>query len=378
MLPHRLLATLLVAAAPLAAWAGDAGVTPTEIRIGTSAVLSGPLGSQTKEYVQGSQLYFNQVNAQGGVHGRKITYEVLDDGFDPKRAAENSRKLIEESKVFLLYNNTGTGQVAAVLPLLEPSRTVLFGPVTGATSLRGQHNRYLFHVRASYANEARQIVAQLKNVGIAKVALFFQDDALGKALQQEVKLAAEQEKLQLAAEVKVDPKQPDFKAAAQQVAAAQAQAVIMGTAGTTFPNFVKALRETGSRPSFYGFSIASADLLNKELGEGARGIILAQIMPSLRNTSVPVVRDFLKALAEKMPEAKPTPSLLEGYVHATLLVEGLQRTGRALSTESFIRTLETSGEISLGKFKVQYSPQSHIGSSHVELAIVDSNGQLRY
>lgn len=365
-------------AAPIAGWSGDAGVAPTEIRIGTSAVLSGPLGSQTREYAVGSQLYFDAVNRQGGVHGRRIAYQALDDGFDVKRAVENTRKLIEEDKVFLIYNNTGTAQVGAILPLLEASRTIAFGPVTGATSLRSQYNRYLFHVRASYANEARMIVSQLRNVGISKVVAFYQDDPLGKTLLQEIRLAAEHEQLKLAGEVKIDPKQPDFKEAARQAEAAQPQAVIMATAGTTFPGFVKALRETSARPSFYGFSIASVDMLAKELGPGARGIILAQIMPSLKNTSIPVVRDFLKLMAEKLPEAKPTPSQLEGFVHATLLVEGLRRAGKNLSTDTFIQAMESSGEISLGRFKAQYSPQSHNGSSTVELAIIDESGQLRY
>jgi branched-chain amino acid transport system substrate-binding protein len=370
-------AALALAMAPVLGWSGDAGVSPNEVRIGTSAVLSGPLGSQTREYVEGSKLYFDHVNQQGGVAGRKIAYKALDDGFDVKRAVENTRKLIEEDKVFLVYNNTGTAQVGAILPLLESTRTILFGPVTGATSLRN-HNRYLFHVRASYANEARRIVSQLKNVGISRVVAFYQDDPLGKTLLHEVREAAAQEQMKLAAEVKVDPKKPDFQAAAKEAEAVQPQAVIMGTAGTTFPNFVKAMGQGASRPAFYGFSIASVDLLNKELGAGARGIVVAQIMPSLKNTSVPVVRDYLKILAEKMPEAKPTPSHLEGWVHANLLVEGLRRAGKNLSTESFIHAMESSGEIAFGNFKAQYSPQSHHGSSYVELAIIDGSGQLRY
>ncbi|MBE7366454.1 ABC transporter substrate-binding protein [Ramlibacter pallidus] len=374
----KLVAIAALVAAPFACWSSDAGVSAGEIRIGTSAVLSGPLGSQTREYVIGSQLYFDVVNAQGGVHGRKIAYKPLDDGFDVKRAVENTRKLIEEDKVFVVYNNTGTAQVGAILPLAESSRTIVFGPVTGATSMRAQYNRHLFHVRASYAHEARRIVSQLKNVGITRVVAFYQDDPLGKTLLQEVRKAAADEQVKLAAEVKVDPKQPDFAAAAKEAAAAEPQAVIMGTAGTTFPSFVKAMNQGASRPNYYGFSIASVDLLNKELGAGARGIVLAQIMPSLKNNAVPVVREYLKVLGDKMPEARPTPSQLEGWVHANLLVEGLRRAGRNLSTESFIQAMETSGEIAFGNFKAQYTPQSHNGSSFVELAIIDGSGQLRY
>lgn len=358
--------------------AGDKGVTPTEIRLGASAVLSGPLGAQTRDYGLGSRLYFDAVNAEGGVHGRKISYTTLDDGFDVKRAVENTRKLIEEESVFMIFNSTGTAQTGAILPLLAESRTIAFGPVTGASAFREKVNPYLFHVRASYANEARRILSQLKQTGISRIAVFYQDDGLGKTLQAELRLAASAENISLVAEIKGDPAKPDFKAAAEATAKAQPQAVIVATAGATFTNYIKAVQQTGAKPGFYGFSVASVDVINRELKEQARGIILTQIMPSLRNTTIPVVAEYLKLLREKSPGAPPSASQFEGFVHAKLLVEGLRRAGRQLSTESFIKAMESAGEISFGRFVAKYSPQSHNGSSYVEMAIVDNEGQLRY
>lgn len=375
---HRILPAALALVLASAVQAGDKGVTPTEIRLGASQVLSGPLGPQTREYGVGAQLYFESVNAAGGVHGRKITYTTLDDGFDPKRAVENTRKLIAEQEVFMIFNNTGTAHTGAILPLLQESRTIAFGPVTGASSFRESVNPYLFHVRASYANEARAIVGQLKRTGITKVAVLYQDDPLGKTLLAELKAASQAEALPFSAEVKVDPKHPDFQAAAAATVKAAPQAIIMGTAGTTFPLFVRAVHTAGAKPSFYGFSIASLDVINRELKENARGIVLAQIMPSLRNSSVPVVAEYLKLLREKAPEAPPSASQFEGFVHARLLVEGLRRAGRNLSTDSFIKAMESAGEISFGKFVAKYSPQTHNGSSYVELAIIDNAGNLRY
>jgi ABC-type branched-subunit amino acid transport system substrate-binding protein len=369
---------LALALAAGAAHAGDKGVTPTEIRIGTSAVLSGPLGPQTADYGAGSRLYFDAVNAAGGINGRKIVYTALDDGFDVKRAVENTRKLIDEQNVFLVYNNTGTAQTAAILPLLHESRTIAFGPVTGASALREKFDPYLFHVRASYANEAQRILSQLKQTGITRVAVFYQDDPFGKALLTELKIASAAEKMPFVAEVKVDPKQPDFAGAAKATLQAQPQAVILGTAGATFPNFVKEVLKAGGHPGFYGFSVASLDVINKELKEQARGIVLAQIMPSLRNTTVPVVAEYLKLLRERSPDAPPSASQFEGFVHAKLLVEGLKRAGKNLNTESFIKAMESAGEIGFGRFVAKYSPQSHNGSSYVELAIIDNAGQLRY
>jgi branched-chain amino acid transport system substrate-binding protein len=358
--------------------AGDKGVTPTEIRLGASAVLSGPLGAQTRDYGMGSRLYFDAVNAEGGVHGRKISYTTLDDGFDVKRAVENTRKLIDEESVFMIFHSTGTAQTGAILPLLVESRTIAFGPVTGASAFREKVNPYLFHVRASYANEARRILSQLKQTGISRIAVFYQDDGLGKTLQTELRLAASAENLPFVAEIRVDPAQPDFKAAAAATEKVQPQAVIVATAGATFTNYVKAVQQTGVKPGFYGFSVASLDVINRELKEQARGIILTQIMPSLRNTTIPVVAEYLKLLREKSPGAPPSASQFEGFVHAKLLVEGLRRAGRPLSTEAFIKAMESAGEIGFGRFVAKYSPQSHNGSSYVELAIVDNEGQLRY
>jgi len=341
-------------------------------------VLSGPLGSQTQEFGQGSRLYFDAVNAAGGVHGRKIVYTTLDDGFDVKRAVDNTRQLIDEQGVFIIYNSTGTAQTGAILPLAEASRTIIFGPVTGATAFRQKVNPYLFHVRASYADEARRIVSHLVDTGISRVTVVYQDDGLGKTLLAELQQAAAAAKIKLDAEVKIDPKAPDYAAAAAAAERAQPQAVLLGIAGGTLSNFVKATLQTSIRPSFYGFSVANVDLIRRDLQDNARGIVLAQIMPPLRNTTIPVVAEYHRLLKEKDPAAVPSAFQLEGFVHAKLLVEGLRRAGRNLSTASFIKAMEEAGEISFGRFAARYSPTSHNGSSYVELAIIDNAGQLRY
>lgn len=341
-------------------------------------VLSGPLGPQTQEFGQGSRLYFDAVNAAGGVHSRKIVYTMLDDGFDVKRAVENTRRLINEQGVFIIYNSTGTAQTGAILPLAEASRTIIFGPVTGATAFRQKVNPYLFHVRASYADEARRIVTHLVDTGISRVTVVYQDDGLGKALLAELQQAAAAAKVTLDAEVKIDPQAPDYTAAAAAAERTQPQAVLLGIAGGTLSNFIKATLQTSVRPNFYGFSIANVDLIRRDLKEQARGIVLAQIMPPLRNTTIPVVAEYQRLLREKDPSAVPSAFQLEGFVHAKLLVEGLRRTGRNLSTASFIKTMEEAGEISIGRFAAKYSPSSHNGSSYVELAIIDNAGQLRY
>jgi ABC-type branched-subunit amino acid transport system substrate-binding protein len=360
-----------------AAPSSAAGVTDSEIRIGASAVLSGPLGAQTTEYGVGARLCFEAVNAAGGVHGRKIVYKTLDDAFDVPRAVDNTKRLLNEDQVFLIFNNTGTAHTAAILPITTEAKTIVFGPVTGATALRQKVNHYLFHVRAGYADEAARIARQLQQVGITRVAAFYQDDGLGRALMAEVRAATAAQKLQLT-EARVEPGKGDFAAAAADVAKAQPQAVIMATAGSTFTAFAKALRAAGAHQPMYGFSVVSVDAVKRDLGPAARGIVLAQIMPSLINRSTPVVNEYFALLKASGDDGDPSLSRFEGFMHAKLLVEGLRRAGRGLTTESLINAFESAGELAFGKFSVAYSPQSHSGSKYVELAIIDAEGKLRY
>ncbi|MEO6292457.1 MAG: ABC transporter substrate-binding protein [Burkholderiaceae bacterium] len=355
----------------------DNGITDTTITIGASVVLSGPLGPQTVEYGQGSNLYFDALNQKGGVHGRKIIYKTLDDGFDVAKAAENTRKLIQEDKVFLIYHNTGTAHTAAILPLAAENKTIIFGPVTGAASFREKFNHHVFNVRASYANEATAIIKQLTQVGLTKVVVFYQDDGLGNTVLTEIKKAAEAQKFELTGFVKLDPKKPDFKVAAAQIEKLSPQALVMGTAGKTFSDLVKAVYDTPARPAYYGLSIVNSSGLAKALGPQARGIVLSQVMPSLRDPSVSVVSEYLAALKAQSATTSPSSSQFEGFLHAKLLTEGLRKAGRNLTTESLIKAFESSGEISFGKFTARYTPQAHLGSSYVELGILDTDGQLR-
>ncbi|MDH4418818.1 MAG: hypothetical protein QE485_16535 [Acidovorax sp.] len=101
-----------------------------------------------------------------------------------------------------------------------------------------------------------------------------------------------------------------FAAAACATEAAQPQAVIVATAGTTFTSYIKAVQSTAALPTYYGFSVASMDVIHRELKDKARGIILAQIMPSLRNTTVPAVAEYLALLRANLlaPSLRPRSS----------------------------------------------------------------------
>ena len=159
----------------------EPGVSDKEILIGQSAALSGPAKELGTEMRSGAQLYFDQVNAGGGVNGRKIRMISLDDGYEPERAAANTRKLIEEEKVLALFGYVGTPTSLAALPVFTEAKVPFVGAFTGAQALREPFNRYVFNVRASYFDETEKIVEQLSTTALKRIAVFYQNDAYGKA-----------------------------------------------------------------------------------------------------------------------------------------------------------------------------------------------------
>src|SRR5258708_3743916 len=156
------------------------GVTADKIVIGQSAGFTGSVAGTVKELTAGAQAYFDHVNAKGGVHGRKIVLESMDDGFDPKKSPEVFKKLIEEKHVFAMFLSRGTPTNEAAYPVLEAAKVPLVGPSTGAMSMYDPPRKYLFPVRASYHSETFKIVPQLLNMGINRIALLYVDDSFGK------------------------------------------------------------------------------------------------------------------------------------------------------------------------------------------------------
>jgi len=120
------------------------------------------------------------VNAAGGVNGRKIVLETLDDGFEPKRSVENAKKLIDEKGVLALFLFRGTANAEAMMPVIAEKKTVLFAGVGSSIKMHEPMSRYLFNLRRPGADRGHQRVNQLASQGINDVAVIYTDDGFGK------------------------------------------------------------------------------------------------------------------------------------------------------------------------------------------------------
>ena len=156
------------------------GITDKEIVIGASLALGGHAGYLGTQTIHGAMSYINYINEKGGVHGRKIRIVTYDDGYDPPKCVYYTQKLIIEDKVFCLFCYVGTPTTVKIIPLVQEARIPLVGMFTGANALRNPFNRYLINVRASYYQETQAAVTHMvEDLGIKKVAVFYQYDAYG-------------------------------------------------------------------------------------------------------------------------------------------------------------------------------------------------------
>jgi branched-chain amino acid transport system substrate-binding protein len=373
-LASAMLALTLAAAGSARA---ETGVTDAAISIGQSAVFSGPVAATGNNYRRGIELYFEQVNKAGGLLGRKLQLTALDDGYDPKRTVENTKALIEQNKVFALIGYVATANLIAAMPLAEVAKVPLFAPLVGTTSIRLKHNRYLFHVRASYKAELARITQQLAVVGNDKVAVVYQDSVFGKSNLDTLLELIKAEKLQV---VKTLPMAITALSAvdiAAQLKQASPNAIIMIMAGTMSEVLIRDVRGAGLGTPLYTISVGLADAKASatRLNGALRGVITASIVPSPTRGRYGICNEYRKAVGTSAGEGD-NYTVLEGYIAAKVFTEGLRRAGRNLTRENFIAALEGVGTLDVGDFRVEYGPGNHNGSSFVELEMYTAAGNL--
>ncbi len=366
---------LLFSICPLWQTALAQGVSADTILIGQSAALSGPAQELGKEMKSGAEAYFEVINKSGGINGRKIKLVSIDDGYEPDKAAANTKKLINEDKVLALFGYVGTPTSNASLPILTEAKVPFIGAFTGAQSLREPFNRYVFNVRGSYFDETEQIVGHLVQQGIKKIAVFYQNDAYGKAGLAGVERAMKKRMLNIAVTATVERNTTDVAAAVAALAKSNTDAVIMISAYKSCAAFIKSMKLAGALQQFWNVSFVGSKALSNELGEDGRGVQISQVVPFPWSDVNPIVREYQKRIGGR--ELYSFTSL-EGYIAAKVLVEGLKRAGKNPTRESLVDGLASMGKIDLGGFTVNYTPTNHNGSSYVDLTIISRAGTFKH
>ncbi len=370
----RAAGVVLALVLPLFGNANAQGVSGDTILIGQSAALSGPAEELGKEMKSGAEAYFDAVNKSGGIHGRKIKLISLDDGYEPERAAANTKTLINENRVLALFGYVGTPTSNASLPIFTEAKVPFVGAFTGAQSLREPYNRYIFNVRASYFDETESIVGHLVQQGIKNIAVFYQNDAYGKAGLAGVERALKKRNLEIAITATVERNTVDVTKAVDALSKSKTGAVIMISAYKSCAAFIREMKRAGALQQYWNVSFVGSRALSNELGDDGRGVQISQVVPFPWQDSIPIVREYQKRIGGAQ---KASFTSLEGYIAAKVLVEGIRRAGKNLTRESLVDGLGGLGKVDLGGFTVAYAPDNHNGSSFVDLTIISRGGTFK-
>ena len=365
-----------LAAASLAGGArAETGVTDKQVLVGQFAPFSGPAAQLGEKLKVGIEAHFRAVNAQGGVLGRQLKLVTRDDGYEPERAKAAVRALIEEDKVFALIGSVGTPTGVASVPILTEAKVPLVGMFTGAEALRVPFNRYVFHVRGSYFDETERMVQHLTSLGLKRIAVFYQNDAYGKAGLEGVDRAMARRQLKPIAIATVERNTVDVGKALDALLPTQPEAIVQISAYKSCAAFIRQARAKGYGGQFFNVSFVGSKALADELGDTGVGVVITQVVPFPYSPSIPIVREYQQVM-DAAGQKEFDFSSLEGYITARVFTEGLRRAGKAPTRDGLIAGIESMRDWDIGGFTLRYGPQDHVGSNFVEVTTISRGGRF--
>ena len=352
------------------------GAVHAQILIGQTVGITGSAAATVAESMQGAALYIDHVNARGGVAGQKVEVVSLDDKFDPKLALENTHTLIEQKGVIGMFMSRGTPHTQGLFPVLEQHGVALVGPSTGAMVLHQPVQKYVFNVRAPYQREVEKAITHLNTLGIKRIGVVHVDDTFGADGLAGAQSGFKANQLEALFIEKFDRAKPDYSAIAPRVAGLQPQAVIFIGTGAAVVDGIKALRTAGVSGQIVTLSNNASGGFVKALGEQARGVVVTQVFPSERSVNFPVIKEAMElARAKHLPDL--TPAMVEGFVTAKVLIEGLKRAGPKPDRAKLQAGLESIKKWDLGGLELSYGPTDHSGLDFSDLAIIGSDGRFK-
>ncbi len=354
------------------------GVSASTILIGQSAPLSGSNKELGEDIRNGALAYFRMINEAGGVNGRKIELVTLDDANNVAKAGENTQKLIEESGVFALFGYASATLSRPALPLVAQHKVPFLAPFTGADPMR-VFNRYVYNMRASYADELEKIVEHYSLFGIKQFSIVYYDDAVGKENLAAVERALKKRSLAAVSSAAFkDRAKPDIEGGVRDVLKGNPEVVIFTTLFKATSDFIKLARKSGSTAQMVSNSFPGASPLAKELGKDGVGVAFAQVVPPPGRQSAPIVTEYRAAIEKLIGKTNYSFTSLESFIAAKVTVEALRKAGPKLTREAFLTALDGLSNYDTGGYSVGFSPTNHNGSAYVELTIIGKDGTFKF
>ena len=358
-----------------------AGQALAEIVIGQVTPLSGPLAPTGSHIRAGAQLYFDAVNAKGGVHGEKIRLVTKDDAYKAAETVRLAKELINEVQPLALFGFVGTGNAEAILKdkILSNAGIPLVMIRSGASAVVKSGNQWLFITRASYEAEINKIIQQYSLTGYRTYAVLYQDDPFGLDVLGSTEALVGKFDSKIVAKAGYKKNTTEVSEAVKTIAAAAPHAVIMISNTAASSEFLKQSRAAGNNAQFITISVTDAAQVVERIGKDvANGLALTQVFPDPESRSIPLTREIMENFSKFKPSGEITPNqtLVEGYVGAKVLVEGLRRAGPKPTRQKLRDALEQIKDYDTGDLYVGFSPTNHSGVHYVDITIINREGKL--
>ncbi len=364
------LSLALMAFGITAASAQQRGVTASEVVFGMHTDLSGPAATYGVSSSNGVKMRFDEINAAGGIAGRKLRVIVEDQGYQVPKAVQACNKLINRDKVFAFVAPLGTPMNNACFAAEFAAGVPNLFPLSAARSMYEPFNRLKFYGAASYVDQIRSGINYLvTKQGKKKVCVMYQDTDFGKEILEGAKEQAAAMKIKLVEAVGHKPTDQDFTASLTKLKDAGCDLIAMGTIVRDSIVPYTAARKMGwTNVTFLG-SAATYDLVVAAAPgmDGFYGMGLTE-MP-YADSKLESVRQFVETYKEKY-KAVPNIGAVYGYVAADLTAQGLVNAGKNLTTDSFVAGMEAIKHYHdiFGGPEVNFGPKIRQGANSSFLA----------
>lgn len=366
----KTLSLIALVAAAFAAQANQ-GVTKTEIVIGSIQDFSGPLAGYGKQARNGMQLRVEELNEQGGVHGRKIVLKFEDSGYDPRRAVLAAQKLVNQDKIFIMAGHVGTAHNLAAMPIQFQKNVINFMPLTAAREMYEPFHRLKYSFAVPYYEQVRVLLPGLaKQKNAQKVCVHYQDDDFGLEVLKGAEDAVKAMGTTIAEKTSFKRGATEFSSQMAKLKSSGCELVVLGTIIRETIGSIGEARKTGFNPTFLATSAAYTDLIHKLGPKFTDGLYAAMATqhPYLDEASQPI-RFWANKYKTKFNE-DPTVFSAYGYQIIDAFIRAAQKAGPALTTDSFIKAMDSMvipPDI-FGSAEATYGPKKRLGSTASRLS----------
>ena len=366
---RQVLAALALLCAPLVALAAE------PIVVGQVAPFSGPQAVTGQAIHAGAKLYFDSVNAHGGVRGRQIKLVTRDDVQKADDTVRLTKELIAAESPLAMIGTVGTTNLEALAKdgVLAKQRVSMVGAISGAASVAKADGMHV--VKASYHDEVGRLFSQISLLGVKRVALLYQDDGLGRDVLAGAEAAAPRYDITLLARSGYPRNTTSVEKSVAEIVKAQPQVVFLGATTAAAIEFVKQYAAAGGTGTLYGMSIIDTEALLKALGpQRSRGYAFSVVLPLAKQTQRAVVREYLQ-LRQASNDANLSARSIEGYIAAKALVKVLETTPN-LTPAGVSAALEQAKAVDVGGYLLDFTGKDHTGSSYVDFAMFGADGKV--